>query len=161
MTDLDNIVKSCPFVFYNVNVNAYVYSLISPSVLQTYTPGIGTLSYTASSPLGGIQLIFCSECHSQITILQFSFQQVPITSGWAEAAWSEKFARHIYTWPAVGIEPQTFWSWVQNPIHLATCSHNYYSVTSGAKQLELQLLYYFLLHCWSFKMATLSLTDET
>ena len=36
-----------------------------------------------------------------------------------------KFARHFYTWPALGIEPQTFWSWVQCPIHLATYSHEH------------------------------------
>ena len=33
-----------------------------------YNPGIGTLSYTISSPLGRIQHIFCSKCHSQFTI---------------------------------------------------------------------------------------------
>ena len=42
-------------------------------------------------------------------------------AGWAKAVWSTKFARHFYTWPALGIELQT-WSWVQCPIHLATCS---------------------------------------
>ena len=39
----------------NVNVNVDVYSLISLWVQKTfksYTPGIGTLSYTVSSPLG-------------------------------------------------------------------------------------------------------------
>ena len=55
------------------------------------------------------------------TILQLSFHQVPITAGWAEAVRNEKLAWHFYTWPAVGIEPQTFWSWVQCPIHWATC----------------------------------------
>ena len=52
-----------------------------------------------------------------------SVHQVPIMAGWAKAVWNTKFARHFYTWPALGIEPQTFWSWVQRPIHLATCSH--------------------------------------
>ena len=33
------------------------------------------------------------------------------------------FTRHFYTWPAEEIEPQTFWSWVQRPIHLVTSSH--------------------------------------
>ena len=49
----------------DVNVNVYVYSLISHQVQQTsqllvYTPGIGTLSCTVPSPLGRIQHIFCS-----------------------------------------------------------------------------------------------------
>ena len=45
-----------------------------------------------------------------------SVHQVPITAGWTEAVWNTKFARHFYTWPTLGIEPQTFWSWVQFPI---------------------------------------------
>ena len=52
-----------------------------------------------------------------------SVHQVPITAGWTEAVWNKKFARHFYTWPTLGIESQTFWSWVQRPVHLATCSH--------------------------------------
>ena len=46
-----------------------------------------------------------------------SVHQVPITAGWTEAVWNTKFARHFYTWPALGIEPQTFWSWVQHLLH--------------------------------------------
>ena len=34
----------------------------------------------------------------------------------------QSFARRFYTWPALGIEPQTFWYWIQHPIHLTTCS---------------------------------------
>ena len=51
------------------------------------------------------------------------------TAGWAEAVWNEKFARHFYTWT------QTFWSWVQHPIHLATCSlrWGYYHVWGMCK----------------------------
>ena len=51
------------------------------------------------------------------TIFQFLFHQVPITAEWAEALWNEKFAQYFYTWPALGIEPQTFWTWVQHLIH--------------------------------------------
>ena len=51
-----------------------------------------------------------------------SVHQVPITAGWTGAVWNTKFARHFYTWPALGIELQTFWSCVQCPIHWATCS---------------------------------------
>ena len=43
------------------------------------------------------------------TISSFLFHQAPITAGWAEAVWNEKFAQHFYTWPAVGIEPKIFW----------------------------------------------------
>ena len=41
-----------------------------------------------------------------------SVYQVPIMAGWTEAVWNTKFARHFSTWPALGIGPQTFWSWV-------------------------------------------------
>ena len=51
-----------------------------------------------------------------------SVHQVPITAGWTKVVWNMKFARHFYTWPALGIEPKTFWSWVQCPIHWETCS---------------------------------------
>ena len=45
---------------------------------------------------------------------------VLITAGWTEAAWNETLARHFHPWPAAGTEPQTFWSWVQYSIHVAT-----------------------------------------
>ena len=51
----------------------------------------------------------------------FSFHQVAITAGWTEAVWNEKFGWHCYTWRAMWIEFQTFWSQVQCPIHFATC----------------------------------------
>ena len=58
------------------------------------------------------------------SVSNFSFHRVPITAGWAEAVWNEKFARHFYTWPAEGIELQTVCSWVQHPIHWVTCFHH-------------------------------------
>ena len=51
-----------------------------------------------------------------------SVHQVPIMAGWTEAVWNTKFTWHFYTWSALGIEPQTFWSWVHRPIYWATCS---------------------------------------
>ena len=42
----------------------------------------------------------------------------PFMAGWTKAVWNTKFAQLFCTWPALGIEPQTFWSWVQCPIHL-------------------------------------------
>ena len=53
-----------------------------------------------------------------------SVHQVPIMAGWTEAVWTTKFALHFYTRPALGIKPQTFWSWVQRPIDLATWQYN-------------------------------------
>ena len=32
-----------------------------------------------------------------------------------------KFAWHLYTWLALGIKHQTFWFWVQCPVHLGKC----------------------------------------
>ena len=73
-----------------------------------YIPGIGAHSFTVS--WGIIQCIFCS--YSQSLQFNFSFHQVPIIAGWTEAARDEKFAQNFYTWPAVGIEPQTISSWI-------------------------------------------------
>ena len=43
--------------------------------------------------------------------------------GWVDQGGvNTKFAWRLYTWPALGIKPQTLWYWVQCPIHLATCS---------------------------------------
>ena len=39
--------------------------------------------------------------------------------------WDTKFAQHFDTWPALGTEPQTFWSWLQQPTHLVTCSYTF------------------------------------
>ena len=40
-----------------------------------------------------------------------------------------------YTWPALGIEPQTFWSLVQHLIHLDTCSHGNNVMSSAQKDI--------------------------
>ena len=42
------------------------------------------------------------------------FHQVPITAGWAEAPWDEKFAQHFYTW--VTVLPY-------QPCHQQPCHH--------------------------------------
>ena len=52
-----------------------------------------------------------------------------IAVGWTKAVWNTKFAWHFYTWPALGIKPQTFWSWVQPPVHLAMYSHYKFELT--------------------------------
>ena len=56
------------------------------------------LSYTGSSPLVRMQCIFCNLCHSQFSILLL--HQAPITARWTEVARHERFAQHLYTWPA-------------------------------------------------------------
>ena len=74
----------------NVNVNVHVYSPDIPvgsADCTIYTPGIGTHSFTVSSPLGRIQhLRTLLQLYSQS--LQFSFPVPPgtITAGWTEAA---------------------------------------------------------------------------
>ena len=51
-------VKKCKCVYLKFDIPS------SSADFTNYTPAIGTLSYTVSSPLGRIQCIFCSLCHS-------------------------------------------------------------------------------------------------
>ena len=110
---------SCWLLELNVNVNVYVYSLISPWVQQTsqFTPLVLELSLLYSLISSGensahfLQLM-------PFTILQFSFHQVSITAGWAEAVRNEKFARHSYTtssgnWTRdlLSLSPNTLINW--------------------------------------------------
>ena len=46
--------------------------------------------------------------------LAFSFHQVPINAGWTGAAWYERLAQHLYTWPAVWLDQQ------RSPIQVLT-----------------------------------------
>ena len=74
----------------NVNVNVHVYSLDIPvgsADCTIYTPGIGTHSFTVSSPLGRIQHLrtFAAAIANHYN-LAFSFLHVPITAGWTEAS---------------------------------------------------------------------------
>ena len=63
------------------------------------------------------------------TMILWSFIQPRICApgahraGWPKAVRNLKFIRHFYIWQALGIKPHSFWSWVQCPIHLVTCSH--------------------------------------
>ena len=49
-----------------------------------------------------------------------ALHQLPIT-----AAWNTKSARHFFAWPALGIEPKTFWLWVKYHIYLAMWPYLY------------------------------------
>ena len=71
---------------------------MSSADFTLYTPGTGTLSYMVSTPLGKNSALILQLMSFTFTIFTiFSFQQVPITAGWAEAVWNEKFAQHFYT----------------------------------------------------------------
>ena len=120
------------------NVNVHVYSpdvVLSWAECTVYNPGTGGLSLHSHHLVG--ELIVEALCVSTVLFaaamgnefnLVFSFHQVPITAELAEAGWAEKFAQYFYTWPALGIKLQTFWSSVQHPIHLATCSQVYENI---------------------------------
>ena len=56
--------------------------------------------------------------------------QIPITTGWTWAVWNTKLPD-----PALGIKPQTFWSWVQCLIHLARVIIEYW-MTGNFQQLH-------------------------
>ena len=79
-------------VWERVNVNVYVH-VYSPDIpvrsadCRIYTPGIGTHSFTASSPLGRKSAFahFAAAIANHYNVA-FSFHQVPITAGWTEAA---------------------------------------------------------------------------
>ena len=117
--------ESCNKCFQTplININVYVYNLISPWVHQTaqFTPLVWELSLIRShlpcllSAFNFLQLM-------PFITPQFSFHQVPhhCWVGRGSMEW-EVCPTLLYLWPAMGIEPQTFWSWVQHPIHWATC----------------------------------------
>ena len=90
------------YCILNVNVNIYIYSLISHRFQQTskFTPLVFELLHIWSHLAHFLQLM-------PFTILHFSFHQVPITAGWTEAAWYERLAQHPYTWPAAWPEHQS------------------------------------------------------
>ena len=60
-----------------------------------YIPGIGTISYSGeNSAVAHFAAAIANHCN-----LVLLFYQVPITVGWTEVAWYERFARHLYIWP--------------------------------------------------------------
>ena len=92
----------------NVNVNVHVYSPDIPvgsADCTIYTPGIGTHSFYSliSSGENSAFAHFAAAIANHYN-LAFSFHQVPITAGLTEAAWYERLAKHLYTWPAAWLE---------------------------------------------------------
>ena len=89
--------------------------------------------------------MFCSYSQS-FTIELLPSNQVSITARWMEAERKEKFTRHFYTWPVVGIKSHTSFSWDQCPVHLATCSHACGRVGSVLEAISKDLRFYS--YCW-------------
>ena len=75
------------FLSLYINVNVYVYSLISHRVQQTsqFTPLVLELFLIHSHLLLGEFSAF-SAANMAFIILHFSFHQVPITAGWTKVA---------------------------------------------------------------------------
>ena len=70
---------------------------VSLADFTIYTPGIGTLSLSLSLSLSRSHISSGENSEHFLQVmpfinLQFSFHQVPISAGWAEAVWSETFA---------------------------------------------------------------------
>ena len=87
-----------------LNVNVYVYSLISHRVQQTshnlHPWHRNSLLYSLISSGENSALAHFAAAIANYYNLACSFHQVPITVGWTEAAWYERLAQHLYIWPA-------------------------------------------------------------
>ena len=85
----------------NVNIKVSVYSLKSPlssADFTMYAPGIGTLSYTVSSPLRRNQLAHFTAAIANHYNLAFSFHQVPIRGQRQhDMRGSLRLTQHLYT----------------------------------------------------------------
>ena len=103
-----------------INLNVYVYSLISKWVQQIskFTPVVLELSLSLSLIQSHLLWGEFSICMLYAAIashynLAFLFHQIPITAEWTKAAWQERLVQHLYTWPATWF---VHWS----PIQLLT-----------------------------------------
>ena len=82
---------------------------MSSADLTIYTPGIGTLLCGRISSGKKSAFVHFAAVIANHYSLAFSFHQVPISAGpagWTEAAWYERFARHLCIWPAAWLEHQ-------------------------------------------------------
>ena len=73
------------FIVYN-----YPMDILSTSQLP---PGIGTHSFTVSSPWGEYNADYSGVEYSQSQLYHFTFHQVPITAGWTEAMWIQSLPK--------------------------------------------------------------------
>ena len=92
----------------NVNVNVHVYSPDIPvgsADCTIYTPGIwNTLFYSLISSWENSAFAHFATAIANHYNSAFSFHQVPITAGLTEAAWYERLAQHLYTWPVAWLD---------------------------------------------------------
>ena len=90
------------YILWNINVNVYDFSLISPWVQQTsqFTPFVLELSLLSliSSGENWTFALFAAATDSHYN-LAFSFHKVPTTDRWTEGSWYERLDQHLYTWP--------------------------------------------------------------
>ena len=91
----------------NVNVNVYVYSLISPWVqrLDNLHPWYwNSLSYSLISSGENSAFVYFAAAIANHYNSAFSFHWVAITAGWTEVAWYERLTQHLYTWPSAWLK---------------------------------------------------------
>ena len=86
-------------IWLAVNVNVEIYSLKSTWVQQTsqFTCLQLVLSYTVSIFSSGENSAHFPQVMSVTFFFQFSFHQVPITAGWTEVGWYERFLPNAAT----------------------------------------------------------------
>ena len=112
-----------------INVNVHVYSpdywdiSVNSADWTIYTPGIRAQSCPVSYPQGEFSAFSAARVSHAANAACF----VPPGTHYCwedRGSRKKKLAWHFYMWPALGIEPKTFWSWVQHLSSLPHCSHN-------------------------------------
>ena len=90
-------------------ISSISWHYVTETPAVTTRPSVTSISQPLTLPLAAVYPTFalCT--------------RYPLWLGLTEAVWNTKLARHLYTWPALGIKPPTFWSWVQCSIHFTMC----------------------------------------
>ena len=68
---------------------------------------------------------------------------------------------HCYTWSMMGLEPQTFWPWVQYLIHLAKCSNCLGEQHRGKRECTLNITFLFYIKRIRLKIKGIFYTKNT
>ena len=107
---------------------------------QTYN----TISRPCSLAVGANAA--CNRCYNFESV-----HQVPIMAG------NMKFTWHFYTWQALGIEPQTLWSWMQCSMYFTKCSQYH---VKGYKFILQYMLDVEVFSKWPHTCMTLSINNQ-